>query len=370
MENMSRVYRVIPLLSLILLLASCMGKKNVNGTNNTANDSVSQTEDKGSEMSLNDLYLSLPTINLPIFFDMDLLEGFDDYKNLKESDYHRLTDIQDIQSYYDSSVRVARLPKKYNLQFIMSKYQSAGGEQIMELYSLSVDLTTKDRLQIYSVEELENGNAIVQTFEIDGDFHIKVSKHLNEVLIEQLTYTPTRVGVFEEVRDGKTPTVAFDSFDGKTYIIETFIWDHNSSGGLIKKNRSVENYRLTEDGLVNANKDHSKASGVGMTISPKTYKSVPEKVTLNVSNKSASTIEFGAAYEIEKQEKGQWVKREFPEGIAFIEIMYMLDSGKSQTYDISLYPDQIKYKRGKYRVRKYIMSGGERTPYFAEFTID
>lgn len=121
----------------------------------------------------------------------------------------------------------------------------------MELHSLSDNLKPLDKLQLYSIEDVDGGNNVIaQTFEIDGDYRIKVSKHLNDTLIEQLTYTPTTEGVFEEMRDGKITTVAFDSYDHINYIVQTFIWDRNANGGLIKKNLQTANYELTANGLV------------------------------------------------------------------------------------------------------------------------
>ena len=212
---------------LIPILSGCG-----NSPKNTSNagdkiDSMPVTESKSQDIP--DVYASLPTLNTPLNFSMDLLENFMAYE----------------------PINAARLPQKGQLKFVITCSEESNGERTMELHSLSDNLKPLDKLQLYSIEEVDGGNNVIaQTFEIDGDYRIKVSKHLNDTLIEQLTYAPTTEGVFEEMRDGKITTVAFDSYNHVNYIVQTFIWDRNANGGLIKKNLQTANYELTANGLV------------------------------------------------------------------------------------------------------------------------
>lgn len=215
------------------------------GTQGRATEAGSTTSTPAS------VYNSLSALQVPIKFSMEFAEDFAKYKPLNEHDYHLLTDIADMPSYYDNSATAVRLPQKDKLKFILTCYEDPRGDLIMELYSLSDSLTALDKLQLYSIEEVDGGaNVIARTFEMDADYRITVSKHLNGTLIEQLTYVPDNRGVFEEARDGKTVTVAYESSDNLNYRVETFIWDHNAAGGLVKKDLKTQNYVLTKTGRV------------------------------------------------------------------------------------------------------------------------
>ncbi|MCC8144316.1 MAG: hypothetical protein LIO97_10830, partial [Tannerellaceae bacterium] len=93
--------------------------------------------------------------------------------------------------------------------------------------------------------------------------------------------------------------------------------------------------------------------GVIMLITPRNYPATPEKIELKIMNQSDVPIQFSAGYQIEQFdfEKLKWEEVVFPEGIAFIQVMYELPVGETQTYDIYLYPDQVNYESGLYRVK-------------------
>lgn len=235
-------------ISILLLTAACRKSKNEITHTDQFITAVNKKENKNSiENTPEDVYHSLPQVNLPIEFSLEFLESFYNYTDLNENEYHLLTGIGDFNMYYERAFKAARLPPKDSLKFIITGYQSPNEEWILELYSLSDKLNPKDRLQIYSIEEIEEGSDIItQIFKIHKDYRIIVSKSLNGKTIEKLTYKPDKEGIFEEIRDGKTTTIAFESFDMKSYNIETFIWDYNPSGGLIKKDLKTENYKLNE----------------------------------------------------------------------------------------------------------------------------
>jgi len=244
---MKAIVAIILSLSLLTVLSGCgKSKKSASDSSNSAKP-ASVSEAKAQNIS--DVYASLPVHDIPLLFSMDLLHQFMAYKPIAEADYHRLTNIADMEAYYDSNTTAARLPQKDDLKFIITCYEEPNGSRSMFLYSFSNELKPLDKLQLYSVEKFDGGrNMIIQQFEINTNYRIKVSKYFDRTLIEQLTYMPLTNGIFEELRDGITTTVAYDSYDQVNYIVQTFVWDHNESGGLIKKDLKIENHRLTEDG--------------------------------------------------------------------------------------------------------------------------
>ena len=352
----------------ICLLISLSGCSNTKSKNNTTPEQT--TEAENTVFDSLEIYNSLPLLETPLVFGTNLPEDIRRYKKLNEKDYHRLTDIGDMKSVYNDAAYVARLSEKDSLKFIIASHKVPGGEYSMELYSLSDELRPLDKLQLYSVEEVNGGkNKIVQTFEIDTDYTVRVSKELDKTLIEKLTYTPTSDGVFKEIRNGKTVTVAFDSYDHINYYVQTFVWNRNAAGGLRKKMLRTDRYKLTSNGkFIKTANSKPAAEKVVLTVTPKEFATVPENVTLHISNNATETIQFGANYEIEKQVGSEWVKQNMDD-IVFIAIMYSLEPGKSATYDISLYPDRIKYDAGEYRIHKNILIGGESKSHYANFIL-
>lgn len=59
-------------------------------------------------------------------------------------------------------------------------------------------------------------------------------------------------GNFEEIRDGRHTTVAYESPDDIHYMVETFSWDRNPAGGVEKKNLRQSWYELGGDGKMKA----------------------------------------------------------------------------------------------------------------------
>ena len=363
---MKTTFATILTICLLITLSGCSHSKTKDNTT-----PGQTTEAENTNFDSLEIYNSLPVLQTPLVFNANLLRDITRYKKLNEKDYHRLTDIGDLKSVYNNTAYLARLPQKDSLRFIIASYKVPGGDEyVMELYSLSDKLQPLDKLQLYSVEEVNGGkNKILQTFEVDSDYVIKVSKELESVLIEKLTYTPTPDGVFNEIRNGKTVTVAFDSYDHINYYIQTFVWNHNSNGGLRKKMLKTDRYKLTNNGkFIETSNNKATAEKVVLTVTPKTYTSVPENVTLHISNNATEAIQFGANYGIEKRVGQSWVKQNMDD-IAFISIMYSLDPGNSATYEISLYPDRIKYDAGEYRIHKNVLIGETSEPFYAQFTI-
>lgn len=111
---------------------------------------------------------------------------------------------------------------------------------------------------------------------------------------------------------------------------------------------------------------------IEMKIDPQTYATVPERVSLSITNNSTETAQYGANYEIEKYrtDDDEWVEVRLPEGIAVIAIMYILPPGETANYDISLFPDRLEYESGTYRIKKNIFVGDGNREVYAPFTLE
>ncbi|MCC8088428.1 MAG: hypothetical protein LIO79_04075 [Rikenellaceae bacterium] len=117
---------------------------------------------------------------------------------------------------------------------------------------------------------------------------------------------------------------------------------------------------------------HDMDYGVAMQIVPVHYDSIPEYLHLEITNETNGTIQFGADYRIERYDtdEDKWVDFGSPAETAFIAIMYILDPGKSQSYDIRLFPDKIGYSPGSYRITKVIFADEESRIYWASFILN
>jgi len=112
--------------------------------------------------------------------------------------------------------------------------------------------------------------------------------------------------------------------------------------------------------------------GVELRVVPAHLDSVPERVRLEITNNTSGTIQYGANYRIEwyDEEEKEWIVFGPPEGTAVIAIMYLLEPGKTQGYDIALFPDKIGYNiPGSYRIVKQIYLPDESRDFSASFLI-
>jgi len=124
---------------------------------------------------------------------------------------------------------------------------------------------------------------------------------------------------------------------------------------------------LTEEEII-----ENDCKGVLLTITPFSYPKTPDMVELTLSNQTDNTIQFGAPYTIEKYNpcSEEWEEITFPEGIAFISIMYMLPAGESEVYNTYLYLEQISYDPGLYQIKKQIYSEDKNIECTAQFEIE
>lgn len=88
-----------------------------------------------------------------------------------------------------------------------------------------------------------------------------------------------------------------------------------------------------------------------------------------VANHSEEEIVTGVDYHIEYYRDSKWYEVPFPENFYFTDIGLIVKPNGTNSFNISFFPDNYKYKSGKYRVCKYIAAGGERHWIAAEFTV-
>ncbi|MCD8029803.1 MAG: hypothetical protein LUF85_02940 [Bacteroides sp.] len=118
--------------------------------------------------------------------------------------------------------------------------------------------------------------------------------------------------------------------------------------------------------------DRVDNTNITLEIVPQSYSGAPGQIHLFITNHTPSMLEYGAGYQIEKYdpEAEEWQHMDFFDHVAVISIMYMLPAGESASYSISLFPDHVDYKSGRYRVKKQIYTGEESVELYAEFVIE
>lgn len=143
----------------------------------------------------------------------------------------------------------ANLPAKHSIQSVIVKYKDLNNP-VVKLVTFQPDST--DQIILYNIEKVpgKDNQEIVTQSQIDRDYRINVTKHLNNNLIESLFYEIDNNGNFIEIRDGKTPVTAFESFDNETYYIENFIWKPLPNGGIEKSDLTKKTLKVNEDGSI------------------------------------------------------------------------------------------------------------------------
>ncbi len=231
-------------ITLLFIASACN-----NATRNSGNPSSENKPDKpvsGQVTSMDELYDLMTTIPLPFVFNHEFISKDRKLTYIPNTVSHLFYNSEN----FNPGAEIAKFPQQGNLRPVLVLYKAGGEEMVMDLYTLSNDMNILDRLQIYSIEKTGNGSHIIsQLYHISDDFIVNVYKKLDNVLIEQLYFTPDENGKFVEMRDGKTPVVAYESPDNKHYMVESFIWDHQANGGIYKKDVKKTYYLLTVEGL-------------------------------------------------------------------------------------------------------------------------
>lgn len=151
----------------------------------------------------------------------------------------------------DSDIYARKLPEKGNERIWILLYKDGRANPVLVMNTFTTEMQMQDRLLLGSTESVEGTTAeIRRSFRISADYIITVYKYLENTLIEQLAYRIDENGFFSEIRDGRTPVIAFETFDDIHYIVESFVWDYRQGGGLYKKNLLRRTFRINPDNTV------------------------------------------------------------------------------------------------------------------------
>lgn len=115
---------------------------------------------------------------------------------------------------------------------------------------------------------------------------------------------------------------------------------------------------------------HNSETSVIMEVIPNRFDTIPEKITYRIENYTDDNIEFGAGFEMDFYQDGQWVKMPFTDQLAVIQVLYGLLSGGSDEFNAYLYPNQFHFEPGNYRLRKTVSTDEGKTEISAEFSIE
>ena len=106
------------------------------------------------------------------------------------------------------------------------------------------------------------------------------------------------------------------------------------------------------------------------------YSQDAEKITLILENNTSNTIEYGYHIWLEKKdENGDWKYIEYKEGFGFVHsVLLILESGKSDSFEVTLSEFDTDMEKGTYRIGKNIDKVISDAPkdentYYAEFVI-
>ncbi|GEM_PF-2887326 len=201
-------------------------------------------ESNGPQMQ--QLYEQMDEIPLPFIYNRNFMANAPGFIKLPENMFSLFHNFDS----FNTNTRIAKLAEKGDIKPLLILYEDDNGNQRMNIYTLSDSMKVIDRLQISSIEVLDNNAIIQQEFEIPEDYKIMVRKSLGDEVIEQLYYTVDEHKCFFEIRDGKTPAIAFESPDNKRYMVESFIWDHHNNGGLYKKDLQRQFYKMNDKNML------------------------------------------------------------------------------------------------------------------------
>ena len=111
-------------------------------------------------------------MSLPI--DYDLIDSLEDIKFISiPAKFKYFFDLD-----YLSNYKGVKLPKTdLNIRTVLISAHQEGGEKNLYLYTLSQSGEIIDRLILFSIEgETKQGNNVGNTFNIDENYHIKITE--------------------------------------------------------------------------------------------------------------------------------------------------------------------------------------------------
>ncbi|MCC8146231.1 MAG: hypothetical protein LIO93_07305, partial [Bacteroidales bacterium] len=237
LKSIKRVVEKFNFFFLISLSSFILGSCNQKNELSKENPQKLDLEDNFS-----DYYNYLPELILPYAWEENKYHFNTNYSILPAGLYSVFGDSASL-----NNVHIAKLPA-VNLFKPILLYQSQSDSESVDLYSLSDSLKIMDHQRLASEEELNDKSKITQTFIITDKNQFKTFKVLNGTLIEQLYFSITPSGTIEEIRNGKLPFIAYETYNDSIYLVESFKWDKNSNGGLYKKDLSQKYYLLDVNG--------------------------------------------------------------------------------------------------------------------------
>lgn len=228
---------------------SCTNKNKSNNTNMTDTpETISTAPDSTNITTIDAAYNDMQNISLPITVNSKSVGKTTGMKRLVSSLFEQITFTP--QGF--KNVYAAKLPEYGNTRAILVSYKDSLNNPVEELITFKPDFKFVDRTRLYAIDRVngKDNQQIVTQSEVKAPTDIHIEQYLNGTLISSLHYQLNDDGSIEEIRDGKTPAVIFESFDNETYFIENFVWQTLSNGGVRKTNLTKKTYKVAADGQV------------------------------------------------------------------------------------------------------------------------
>lgn len=116
-------------------------------------------------------------------------------------------------------------------------------------------------------------------------------------------------------------------------------------------------------------KENEKQARIEMKVAPERNGGTPETLDLTIKNNTGEVIQFGANYSIQRRSDNEWIDVDL-DNFAVIAIMYSLQPGESGEYKVNLFPKNVNYTEGEYRIVKQIAIGEKGMhPYYSNFQV-
>lgn len=95
-----------------------------------------------------------------------------------------------------------------------------------------------------------------------------------------------------------------------------------------------------------------------------------DKIIIDIKNNGNKDVVYGASYSIEEYKDQRWEQIPFKDGVAFIEIAYVLQPGIGKEEIINLDNLEKKITKGKYRIIKEFYIDDKKENIKCEFTVE
>ncbi|MCD7972340.1 MAG: hypothetical protein LUG18_06690 [Candidatus Azobacteroides sp.] len=137
--------------------------------------------------------LGIRTLCLPVAFEPESEENEKKFACPKENGDSLFFNTE----LFPENIRIARLPQRDSIRTILAYSETPAGQKLVKVYTINEKNVVKDSMTLFYHKELDYNHLILQqTFQITENYRFKVSKHLNDILIEQLFYRIDEDGYF------------------------------------------------------------------------------------------------------------------------------------------------------------------------------